>query len=253
MNTAADDIVAIVVTFSRIKCVPSNSQPNKPASWIESRIEIDKLAFEPAWQSLEIKLTPAIQKLITRFAANLLAIENGQPDNLPPVEISEIDEVIARSRRANVLAAERSEARALEIAAQRELKIRQATEERDRLFAARSVERKREDEAKRREMEEMRNARIIGKVPVHGNTFAAKDRLRIECGATWDGLQKAWLVPSDQLEKANKIVLELTPKPVARQHTARTIAQFWEPCNRCGNEPTYEWSDGEFCCDRCHS
>ena len=77
-------------------------------------------------------------------------------------------------------------------------------------------------------------------VPVKGDTYAAKDILKQQFNARWDGPNKAWLVAPDKLAAAQAIVHAL-------KGTSSPTKRCWE----CGCEFTFsqakknggEWRD----------
>jgi hypothetical protein len=78
-------------------------------------------------------------------------------------------------------------------------------------------------------------------VAVKGNTYAAKDVLKAQYNARWDGVSKAWRVAPDKLAAAQAIVDALAG-------TSSPTKRCWE----CGNEFTFsqakrndgDWKDG---------
>ncbi len=50
--------------------------------------------------------------------------------------------------------------------------------------------------------------------PIVGNTYPVKDQLKA-LGGKWDSMQKAWMVPDDVAEQAQKLVPQSKPAPVA--------------------------------------
>lgn len=65
-------------------------------------------------------------------------------------------------------------------------------------------------------------------LPVKGNTYAAKDVLKAQFNARWDGVNKAWLVHPDNLASAQAIVDAL-------KGTSSPTKRCWE----CGKEFTF--------------
>lgn len=65
-------------------------------------------------------------------------------------------------------------------------------------------------------------------LPVKGNTYAAKDVLKAQFNARWDGVNKAWLVHPDKLAAAQAIVDAL-------KGTSSPTKRCWE----CGKEFTF--------------
>jgi hypothetical protein len=78
-------------------------------------------------------------------------------------------------------------------------------------------------------------------VPVKGDTYAAKDVLKAQFNARWDGANKAWLVAQDKLAAAQAVVNAL-------KGTGPATKRCWE----CGCEFTFaqakrndgDWKDG---------
>lgn len=65
-------------------------------------------------------------------------------------------------------------------------------------------------------------------VPVKGNTYAAKDILKAQFNARWDGVSRTWLVAPDNLADAQRVVDAL-------KGTSAPTKRCWE----CGKEFTF--------------
>lgn len=232
ISNSAADIVAMIVNEGAILCRPSNSQPDKPASWCLTRLRYP----------YDQPRTPAIAEMCLRLAATICATENGQPLDIDAPSENDIDVKITTVNAARVRGAIRRD----EKSAQRRAdatKRREAAISRARAENMAKWDRERELEQKQRE--DARNARLANRVPVYGNTYPVKDRLRTECGATWDGIKNLWMVTEDKLSEARAIV---AGSVAVAGNSPRRLGQLWEECRHCGSEPVYMWSDGSTHC-----
>jgi hypothetical protein len=72
-------------------------------------------------------------------------------------------------------------------------------------------------------------------IPITGNTYPVKDKLR-EMGGKWDSDQKAWMVPDDRAEEARQLVAN-APKTTFRPHRCKMCgcaASRYNPIYRSG-------------------
>lgn len=86
-------------------------------------------------------------------------------------------------------------------------------------------------------------------VPVSGNTYPVRDRLR-DLGGRWDAASKTWLIPASRIDLANQAVSSATsaPRRVSRRLPDGTWAAKHGRCWECGHVGLIN-SDGE--CGRC--
>jgi len=72
------------------------------------------------------------------------------------------------------------------------------------------------------------------RIAVTGNTYPVKDELKA-LGARWNGDLKAWMVPSDKAEEAQRIVAGAGPK-----QASSLGARSYRPsrCRDCGAAPS---------------
>lgn len=78
-------------------------------------------------------------------------------------------------------------------------------------------------------------------VAITGNTFELKDKLKSEFGARWNADEKVWVVEPAKAKDAQDLV-----EYVAQEKKVHRT-QLWEPCETCGQEPSYATSHGSFC------
>jgi hypothetical protein len=76
----------------------------------------------------------------------------------------------------------------------------------------------------------MTTFRTLGKTKIVGNTFKVKDQLRA-MGGVWSASDKAWYVPNDKAEEAQKLAGS-GPVQARSRYTPRT-------CKDCGCKINY--------------
>jgi len=78
-------------------------------------------------------------------------------------------------------------------------------------------------------------------VAITGKTFELKNWLKSEFGARWNADKKAWIVDPTKAKDAQDMVNHANKEKKVHR------TQLWEPCEMCGQEPSYATSHGSFC------